>query len=329
MPYQQPSKSDVHVDAFLTNLSVAYRQDASAFVASRFAPEIPVTKESNKYPVYTKGYWLRSLMKKRAPSTESAGAGYEVSSDNYLCDEWSLHKDVDDRIRANQDDPIDMDRDANEFLAQQALLNREVEFSNTYFKAGVWTGDYTGVAGSPGASEFKQWNDAASDPVGDIRAGKRRILQRTGKMGNTLVLGREGFDVLIDHPDIVGRFDRGQTAGVAVATEETLAALFGLRQVLVMDGIQNTANEGAADVINFIGGKSALLAYVEPNPGVLKPSAAYTFAYTGMFGAARDGTRMLRMREDKTHSDRFEIQSFYDMKVVAADLGAFFATVIA
>ena len=57
------------------------------------------------------------------------------------------------------------------------------------------------------------WSDAASTPIEDIRLVKRSILESTGFMPNTLVLGRPVFDALLDHSDIVGRLDRGQTSG--------------------------------------------------------------------------------------------------------------------
>ena len=54
MPALQPSASDVHVDAIMTNHSVAYIQQAADFVAAQFAPRVPVQKQSDKYYVFTK-----------------------------------------------------------------------------------------------------------------------------------------------------------------------------------------------------------------------------------------------------------------------------------
>jgi len=41
----QPTNSDVHVDAALTNISVAYVQNAADFVAGRAFPNVPVSKQ--------------------------------------------------------------------------------------------------------------------------------------------------------------------------------------------------------------------------------------------------------------------------------------------
>ena len=41
-----PTASDVHVNRPLTNISIAYTQDASTFVADKVFPNIPVAKQS-------------------------------------------------------------------------------------------------------------------------------------------------------------------------------------------------------------------------------------------------------------------------------------------
>ena len=76
----QPTANDVHIDAILTNISVAYIQDQNAFVASKVFPTIPVEKQSDKYFVYTKGDWFRDEAQLRAPATESAGSGYNLTT---------------------------------------------------------------------------------------------------------------------------------------------------------------------------------------------------------------------------------------------------------
>ena len=99
--------------------------------------------------------------------------------------------------------------------------------------------------------------------------------------------------------DIVGRLDRGQTTGPVVVMRENLAALFELEQVLVMDAIHNTAKEGATASHSFIGGKHALLCYAAPSPGLMTPSAGYTFSWTGYVGASDNGVRIKRFRMEE------------------------------
>ena len=119
----QPTANDVHIDAILTNISVAYIQDQNAFVASKVFPTIPVEKQSDKYFVYTKGDWFRDEAQLRAPATESAGSGYNLTTATYNTQVYAFHKDVDDQVRANADNPLNPDRDATSFITQRMWLN--------------------------------------------------------------------------------------------------------------------------------------------------------------------------------------------------------------
>ena len=138
-------------------------------------------------------------------------------------------------------------------MTLKGLIKRERLWVDSFFKGGVWTFDIDGGAATstsfsptvPANNDLQHWSDSASTPIEDIRLIKRYVLESTGFMPNTLVLGRPVFDALLDHSDIVGRLDRGQTTGPVVVMRDNLAALFELEQVLVMDAIHNTAAEGA------------------------------------------------------------------------------------
>ena len=329
MSFIQPGLGDVHVDRPLTNVSLAFLQSQEGFVADRVFPRVGVQKQSDKYFTYDRGMFNRDEMEARAPGTESAGATYTISNDSYSCDVYALHVNVADQIRANADTPINLDREAVEFLTIKSLIQREVAWAATYFTTGIWTTDLTGVSGSPGGSQFQQWNEAASTPIENIRTAKRTVHESTGFRPNVLTLGRAVYDSLLDHPDIVGRLDRGQTSGTAMVMRQNLAELFELDEILVMDAIQNTAAEGASNSHSFVGGKQALLSYRPQNAGIMLPSAGYTFTWNGLLGGGSLATRISRFRMDHLKSDRLEIESAYDQKLVAADLGYFFTSAVA
>ena len=324
MPFMQPSRSDVHVDGPLTSVSLAFIQSADAFVADRAFPRLGVAKQSDSYFTYDRGYFNRAEMAKRAPGAESAGANYAISTATYGADVWALHRDVADQVRANADSPISLDRETSEYLALQGLLRKEKEWAEAHFVTSVWTTERAGVAATPTGTQFLRWDDAASTPIEDVRTGVRTVHASTGFRPNRMVLGRAVYDALLDHPDIVGRLDRGQTSGPAIVMRDALAALFELDEILVMDAIQNTANEGATNAHSFIGGSNALLVYTPASPGLMIPSAGYTFTWNGLLGGGALGTRISRMRMEHLKSDRIEIEMAFDQKLVSADLGAFF-----
>lgn len=327
--YVQPGRAEVHFDQALTDVSHAYIQDPNAFVADRVFSILPVSKPTNKYFLYDKGDFNRDEMKLRAPSTESAGSSYRISNDSYDCEVWALHRDVDDQVRATADSPLSMDRDAALYLTQKGLLRKEVLWGENYFQASLWDADLIGVNAAPTGVEFLQWDDILSTPIEDVQLGREEVHEATGLAPNKFVLGRKVYNKLLLHPDIVDRLNRGQTSGPAIATRQNLAALFEVDEILVMDAVQNTAAEGQASVMSYIGGKSALLLHVPATPGLMTPAAGYTFSWTGLLGGGALSSRIGRMRAPLIKSDRFEIEMAFDQKLAASDLGKFFRTAIA
>ena len=45
----QPNVNNVHIDAILTNISVAYMQKSENFIADKVFPVVTVDKKSDKY----------------------------------------------------------------------------------------------------------------------------------------------------------------------------------------------------------------------------------------------------------------------------------------
>lgn len=329
MPYNQPSRGDMHVDSMLTNLSVAFMQEEEGFIADQAFPVVPVQKRSDRYFMYLRDEFNRDEMTKRAPGTESAGGTYTIdNTPSYYCDEWGFHRDVPDGIRDNADEPLNLDREADAYLSYKALLRKEVLFASTYFATTIWTNEVTGVTGAPGAGEVQRWDEAASTPIEDVRAGRTATKLSGGRRPNVFVCGAQVWDALLDHPDIIGRLDRGQTSGPAMAMKDSIAALFEVDKILVMDAIQNTANEGATESNAFIGGKHALLIYAPARAGIMTPAAGYTFSWNGRFGASALSTRIKKFRMEHLESDRIEIQGAWDQKLVSADLGYFILTAV-
>lgn len=326
----QPTPGDVHVNRPLSNISVGFMQDAEGFVADKVFPNIPVAKQSDLYYTIDRTFWNRSEMEKRAPGTESKGVGWETSTDPYFAHVYALHHDIEDERRANADSVFQLDEEATSLLSMQAMIKREKVWATNFFAATIWTTDITGVSGVPGAGQVKQWNDAASTPIEDIRAQRTAQKVLTTLRPNTLVIGSEVLDALLDHPDIIDRLKYGQTPGSAADVDlSDLVALFKIPRIFVMDAVENTAAEGAAESNAFIGGKGALLCYVPDAPGLRTASAGYTFSWTGFLGAGTMGQRIRKFRQERINSDRIEIDMAFDQKLVAADLGTFFDTVVA
>lgn len=320
---------DVHVNVPLSNVARAYIQSETGFVADKVFPPVPVAKQSDSFWRYSREDWNRNEMKKRAPRTESAGAGFGTDRDTYFAEVWALHNDISDPARANADSIFNMDRDATNFLTMKGLISREVNFASTFLATGVWSNEVDGVSNNPGTNERLVWSDAASTPIEDVRAAKRIVGAATGFRPNTLTLGQAVYDTLVDHPDIIDRVKYGQTSGgPAMVNQAALAALFEVDRVLVASAVKNSAAEGATEDSDFIVGNHALLTFSPAAPSIVMPSAGYTFNWTGLYGGSQVATRIKKFRMEALASDRVEIEMAYDQKVVAADLGFMFLDIV-
>lgn len=326
-----PTPGDVHVNTPLTNISIMFLQDPSEFVAARAFPVIPVNKQSDRYYVYNQADFYRDEMQIRGVGAEAAESGYRVdNTPNYFAEPWALKKPVPDQVRSNADAVVNMDLDATYFLTQKALIRREKVWAGNAFTTSKWAKDVSGVAsGAVAGTSFLQWSNPLSNPIEDIRAGKLYIKQNTGMPANVLVLSEPVWTVLVDHPDIVDRVKAGQTpGGPATVTRQAVAAILELDEIMVMGAVENTAAEGQTGVFSFIGGKSALLMHRTPRPGLMIPTAGYTFAWTGLFGAGAEGNRIKRYRWEIIASDLIECEMAFDIKIIATNLGYFFATAV-
>ena len=319
----QPTRSEVHVNRPLTNMSIAYIQKAEDFVADKVFPILPVMKQSDRYFQYTKDFWFRTGAAKRAPSSESAGGGFNVdNTPTYFCDVWAWHTDVDDQTRSNADEPIDLDRDATLFVTQNLLLRREVQFVNQYFKLGIWTGnpDY-----QPNVNGDGFWDLASSNPLADVDFIKQKIKSQTGRLPNTLTVADDVFFALRNNFSILDRIKYTQRG---ILSEDLLAALFGVDKFLVASAVLNSAQEGQVFNSAFLVKNTALLCYANPAPSILQPSAGYIFSWQGLFGAGAQGNRIKVFRMEHLESDRIEGEMAFDMHLVGADLGCFLYNIL-
>jgi hypothetical protein len=295
-----PEPNDVHVDQVLTGMSVQYKN--ASFIANQVLPIVSVKKESDKYYIYDKRDRFAVPNTLRAPKTESKQASWNVGTDDYSCEEHALNDLIDDREYANADKPLDVKRDTIENLTDLLLLAQEKRVADLVFST-------TNITNNTTLTGTDQWNDAAnSDPIGDIVTAKQTVHSNIFLQPNTLILGKEVFDILTQHPDIL---DRYKWTKEGIITADMLAKLFGFDRVLVGEAGYDSANEGQTEDIDYVWGKDALIAYIEPRPSLRRPSLGYTFqARPFQVRSARIETK---------HSDWFETSHVVDENLVAVD----------
>jgi len=308
-----------HIDTWLTNYSVRYRQDAANFIGGFAATQVPVLNESDKYAIYPPGYFWRDEAEVRPLGGRPVQVSYKKETGQYLCEEWALEHTIDDRERANVDMPEDLDENAVELLDGKQMIREDRIWATNFFKTGVWTHDYVG------GQHFTPFNDVSSTPIEVIDQYKTNMAQATGMMPNTIVLGANVHNALRSNADIVDRVKYTQRG---IATLGLLAELFEVSSVRTARGVYNAAAEGATDDMEFIVDPNGMwIGYIEPTARLNAPTAIARFGWTGLLGGAANqaGGVITRGRDDRATSDWIQNHNAFEYKQVSADLGIFLA----
>lgn len=326
-----PTSRDVHVDQLLTNISIAYMQKAENLIADKVFPIVPVRKQSDRILKFDKSYWMRVQAGKRAPGTESRGAGFALdSSTTYFADIHAVHWDLDEPTAKNSD-IADLERQIVEFLTWQILMERELEFVNSYFDpTGKTEGvDFWEIWTSTDLHNGATWdNTEDSDPILDIESAKKEILKTTGILPNRLIIGPDVYAALRAHPKIQAQVVYSPSASdvKGLVTPELLAKLFDLEGVYVGKVSYCRNPEGATLNPEFMFGPHALLVYAPSQPGLLTPTGGYIFAWTGYNEGFSVAVGLIEAPLLK--ATRYEVEMAYDMKLLGPDLGIFFQGVV-
>ena len=324
----QPDASDVHVNKLLTNLSIAYMQEESNFIADRVFPFVFVDKQSDVYARYNKDAWFRDHgdRMRRAPGTRAAQTGWTIdTTQTYRCLNEAIGTSIPDELRGNADAVFNLDADATRLVTQAQLIRRERMFASDFMTTGVWTTEKTGT------TNFVKWNDYAnSDPFADIEDWKNEMRVLIGRYPNKLVMGELIWRRLKNHPDFLDRIKGGATPGnPALFTKQMLASWWEIDDILIELATYNTAaeKETPAPVLADIFTDKLLLLYTPASASLLTPAAGYTFVWRPLVnGGAVQYIR--RYREDPNNRDVVESFSYFDQVATAADAGLYAADVV-
>lgn len=311
----QPTIQQVHIEAALSDLSVAWRQDRPS-IAEMVFPRVVVSKKSDKYFVWNKGDWWRRNVAKRAPGAQFARSGVSLSNDNYLSEQYALEYPIPDEIQENADPAVDPAMTATEFLYDQHMLEMDYQFATQWMT--------TGVGWGVGTLNNGKWSATNSTPIRDMQNAVRTIRRALGASMNhrmVAVMGTIVETALLTNAEIVGKLVYVQ-AGTIDNLRSALAAILGVDEIIVADREYNTAAEGKTPVYAPVIDDDLLLVARPLSPGLNTPAAGYSFCWD------EDGKGDMyieRYRQEPIKSDIIRSIAYYDLKQVSGGLGVFFS----
>lgn len=305
------TERDVVVDPALSNVSIKYTNDI--FIADVLVPMLKVAKQTGKYYIYDKSN-LRVDATARAAGAGANEIDFGVApTGTFSTSDHALKGFVSDEVQDQADSALNPLIDETETITEKLMLDRETNAANLLFST-------TNITNNTTLSGTSQWSDYDnSDPIGDIRTARISVHQNTFKLPNTLVLGKQVYDILIEHPQVIERIKYSQ---LGIATPELLARIFQVDKVVVGYAGSLSSKEGQTDVLAYIWGKYALVAFIAPQVRLRMLTLALNFVYSQRTAKRwrdedREGT-YVRIGNDN-----------YQMNIIAAACGYLIAGAVA
>lgn len=301
-----PTIEQVRADPLLTEIALAYKNPV--YIWSQAAPVVTVQNESGRYYEYSRGDWFRANARKIAPGDVAPIAGWAIAQSSYTCEEFAVSTLIPDRVANEAAAVTDLRRDATLWVTEQLNLALEHQLATEVFTTSVWGTDNTTAT---------DWDDYAnSTPLVDIATAADAVQAATGYRANTLILGSSVMAALRFHPDIT---DLVKYTQKGVVTEELLAQVLDFERVLVGSAVYNAGDPGTTNMTP-IWGNNALVCYIPTNPGVLTPSAMYTFVAQPI--------QVRRWYNQERRAEVIRADALLDFVVTGAALGYFFSEIV-
>lgn len=319
----------------LTNMALAYYQNAANYFAKAIFPVCRVNLSSDNYYIFNKEDLLRDSWQRKPAYGQVMPAVVSEHTATYACEVDQMIMGIDQirqtDLQRRQGPAIkDPRQQRTKTIAEQANIHQDRLFAENFFKSGVWANEWTGKDDTNVSSkEFIKFSNHNSDPIQFIADQKTSMHEQTGRTPNKLAIGANVFNALRLHPAILERVKfGGTTANPAQVTKNVLAQLFEVEELVVLMSIHNQAKMGKEADMKFIGDPNALLlAYATDAPSIDEPSAGYIFTWD-MLGDGQILPIIHRVKDDATHSEEVEGLMATCMKKTADDLAIFCKDVV-
>lgn len=235
----------------LSNYSIRYANDLDGYAAFKIFTPFMVPKSLFKWYAYGKeNLQSRTL---DAPSGTEAPVGdwtaYTLSgtAKEYAFKHLVLGKDVRDFDRPMSD----LNQDAAAANMDALMIAMEAAAHTKATTAGSYPSGLTSTLGAT-----LTWAVSGGDPFEDVRLAKDAVFANCGKPANTMALSYKAMEYLRIHPGIIERIKYTSANSI---TNEMVARLLGLDEIIVSKAVYNSAVEGAADVLASIWDDDAII----------------------------------------------------------------------
>lgn len=303
----------VQRDEHLTELAIDFAGSFKSPIAEFILPVHYVNKRVGDYLQYG----LQNLKREdthRAPGSGVNKGNYDATLATYgPIEDYGFAVPVTDRDIEEFGQDL-AETNATQFSMQKVLLDRELRLASVMAATGSITQNTTLVGAD-------QWSDysGTSDPIDDIETAKAVIYAASGLAANTLVMERNVYNKLRNHPDLIGRINGLKDA----LSLEQLKSIFDVENIIVASGIYDTARQGATTSTTTVWGKHAWVGYINPmaasNRNYLTFGHTLSITKNGELGASGAGIEVVKWNDpDPTAKTMYvAAQTTYEQKIMS------------
>ena len=314
---------------YLSNLAMAFFQDPGVHFAKDIFPLCPVSFSSGQYYIFNKAEMAKDQVGKKPAFGKVSPAVFSHTEAPYSCSVDQFITGIDqisalNYQRANVPAAVDPRRNKVRMASEQMNLHLDRLFAEKYFTETAWENVKSGGDTADGSATFGYFDDASSDIIGQFDDYKRDILLNGLRLPTKLLLGYKAYVAMKNHPQFLERVTgSGSTPNPALVNEQVIATVLGIPTVKVIYAVQNTANLGQKEKMEFVCDENAaLLCYAPDAPSIEEPSAGYIFTWD-MLGNGQWIATDSFQGDPGTHTEFVESLLSTDMRKTCDDLAIF------
>jgi hypothetical protein len=304
----------LHNDATLTNLSIAYKNEE--YIGTKLMPVVSVPKLSDAWITYSKRDRLSGPDDNLGNRSNANEINENRGSDTYSCKGYGLKNFISETDLQNQDAPLDEMVDLTASVNDVLDLKEEIRIATVMTTAANFGSNTAALTGGD------RWDTATSDPVGDIEAAIDSLWGGFGATRTIAYSGPEVMRALTSHPAILDRFKN--VTGGSVTRLQVLSLFPEIDEWVVGRARRDTANEGQTAAYSRVWGKQFGIVKVAATPS--RRIAA--FGFTLRFQGQRTTTEWYDPTVGTRGGYYVRVAMEEDHKITAADTGYLYTTVV-
>lgn len=304
---QQSTRSTPRED-----LGLAYHEftpEGMTFAAELVLPTMNVAKEAGTFSVIPREN-IRSTSNKHANGAAFKRVNLGSEDKSYSTHDYGIEGQLTDVDRQKYMSDFDAETETIGVVKTDMLMSKEIRAAAALFNTTTWTGSslYTDVS--------TDWDNAAADVIGDIRSAQEIVRQNTGIVPKSLLIGPVTFKNLKTNTAILAKF-----IGVPVLTAEAwrqfIAQILDLDEIVVANGVYNSAKEGQTASMADIWSDDYALLFRKHTGAIIQPGLGRTLRWIGQDGGLVNGLdTVLTYREEQTESDVFRVREYVSEEII-------------